>query len=319
MADYINDNEIPVFLINGFLESGKTAFINYTISEEYFHIEGNTLLVITEQGEVEYDEKLLKREHTYPEIIEDQEEMTAEQLQSLLKKHGAERVIIEFNGMWDPARLELPKDWVVYQQLTIMSGLTMDMYLNNMRSLMGPMLKNSELCIVNRCDGVEKEKLYSWKKQLRPMLLKGSDIVMENRFGEIPLDTTAEDLPYDVTQDPILIEPEDYGTWFLDIRDYPERYQGKNVQFTACIMKHPMFPKGWFVPGRMAMTCCEADMSFLGYMAYYKDIDRFADDSWVKLTAKIDFREMEAYEGKGPVLEVTRMIHTGEIREPAGF
>ena len=50
MIDEIKIDEIPVFLVNGFLESGKTAFIIYTLGEEYFHIDGNTLLIVCEEG-----------------------------------------------------------------------------------------------------------------------------------------------------------------------------------------------------------------------------------------------------------------------------
>ena len=40
--------EIPIYLITGFLESGKTSFINFTVAQEYFQIDGPTLLITTE-------------------------------------------------------------------------------------------------------------------------------------------------------------------------------------------------------------------------------------------------------------------------------
>ena len=46
---------IPVFCINGFLESGKSTFILSTIRRDEFYLRGKTLLIVTEQGEVEYD------------------------------------------------------------------------------------------------------------------------------------------------------------------------------------------------------------------------------------------------------------------------
>ena len=52
----------PVFVINGFLESGKTEFINYTIAQPYFRTKGRTLLIVCEEGEVEYDKQLLAKE-----------------------------------------------------------------------------------------------------------------------------------------------------------------------------------------------------------------------------------------------------------------
>ena len=157
MADYINDNEVPVFLINGFLEAGKTAFIKYTMGEEYFQIDGRTLLIVCEEGEVEYKTEELKEFNTVMVVAEEEAEFTRSWLEGLAERYKPERVIIEFNGMWNMDRVELPEDWVLYQQVTIMDGTTLPQYLANMKSLMGPMLRNSELCIVNRCDGRSEE------------------------------------------------------------------------------------------------------------------------------------------------------------------
>lgn len=320
MADYIDDNEIPVFLINGFLESGKTSFIQYTMSEDYFAIEGNTLLLVCEEGEVEYNAKRLREEKTFMVVADDLSQLTKEYLAQLGARYKAERVVIELNGMWDPEKLEFPDGWVLYQQVTMMNGATLSTYLNNMKALMGPMLRDSELCIVNRCDGKSQEELLDWKRKLRPMMLvPGSDIVMESSEGEIPLETLPEELPYDLTADVIVIKPEDFGIWFFDAKDNPERYRGKTVEFTACIMKSPRFEKDCFVPGRMAMTCCEADMTFIGFVAHYKGISAFESHSWVKVRAKMDVKERPEYQGEGPFLEVESLAHTGEIKEPVGF
>lgn len=319
MNDQIEDNQKPVFLVNGFLESGKTSFINYTVNEEYFHINENTLLIVCEEGEVEYDKKLLKREHTTLITIEDEEELTTEYLDNLCKAVNAERIVIEFNGMWDPTKLVFPEDWILYQQITVMNGETLTDYLSNMKALMGPMLKYTELLLINRCDDIPEETLQNWKRQLRPMLMQGAEIVMENKYGEVPLDTIPEDLPYDVSGDEIEIKPDDYGIWFFDCRDYPERYEGKKITFTACIMKDPNFEKDCFVPGRMAMTCCEADMSFIGFLAHSRELSAYNDEDWVKLTAIMKMEDRPEYEGEGPFLEVIKMAHTGEIKDPVGF
>ncbi len=320
MIDEINNDEIPVFLVNGFLESGKTSFIVYTINEEYFHITGNTLLIVCEEGEVEYDSKLLGREKTFMVTVDDKAKLTAQFLDEQLKKNRCERVIIEYNGMWgDPAEIAFPEDWVLYQQITVMDGTTLGAYLGNMKALMGPMLRNTELCIVNRCDDRTHEELLGFKRQLRPMMQQGSMLVMENKFGEVELETLDEELPYDVKGSEIIIKPEHYGTWYLDARDYPDRYIGKTVDFTARIMRSPKFEKGMFVPGRMSMTCCENDMAFLGYLAHYKDIDKYRNGEWVHLKARFEVKNRPEYEGEGPVLEVLSMALTGEIKEPAGF
>ena len=319
MADYINDNEIPVFLINGFLEAGKTAFIKYTMGEEYFQIEGKTLLIVCEEGEVEYRPEELREYDTTMVIIDSEANMTKQYLEELSRRYRPERVIIEFNGMWNMDQLSLPSDWALYQQVTIMDGTTLSQYLGNMKALMGPMLRNSELCIVNRCDGKTTEELVEWKRKLRPMLLSGSDIVFENKDGEVPMEILPEELPYDLNADVIRIKPEEYGIWFFDTKDNLKRYVGKTVEFTACIMKSKDFGKDCFVPGRMAMTCCEADMTFIGFLAHSPSLSSFQDHAWVKVRAKIEAKERKEYGGVGPFLEVESMSLTGEIREPVAF
>lgn len=74
--------EIPIYLITGFLESGKTSFINFTVAQDYFQIDGPTLLITTEEGEVEYDEKELLKHNTVLEIVEGPEQFTLDYLKN---------------------------------------------------------------------------------------------------------------------------------------------------------------------------------------------------------------------------------------------
>ena len=53
----MEDDRMPLFLINGFLEAGKTAFIKFTLQQDYFQSEGKTLLIVCEEGEEEYEEE----------------------------------------------------------------------------------------------------------------------------------------------------------------------------------------------------------------------------------------------------------------------
>ena len=94
-------NPIPVYMINGFLESGKSSFYIYTIGQPYFQTEGKTLLILCEDGEVEYSDKLLKETNTDLERIEDEKDFTPAMLTELANKHKPERILIEWNGMWN--------------------------------------------------------------------------------------------------------------------------------------------------------------------------------------------------------------------------
>ena len=42
--------EIPVFIINGFLESGKTSFIKDTLASEDFNDGESSLVIVCEEG-----------------------------------------------------------------------------------------------------------------------------------------------------------------------------------------------------------------------------------------------------------------------------
>ena len=139
----------PVYMINGFLESGKSEFISYTIAQPYFQSRETTLLIVCEEGEVEYDEKVLKKARTVCEYIEDQEDFTPARLMELEKKHKPGRIIIEWNGMWNYKEIKLPWHWKIEQQITTIDGSTFQMYYANMRSLLAEMLRKSELITVS--------------------------------------------------------------------------------------------------------------------------------------------------------------------------
>ena len=150
----------PVYVINGSLESGKTEFICYTLAQPYFQIKGRTLLIVCEEGEVEYDEKLLARSRTDMVVIDEEEDFNTSHLIELEKKYRPERIIIEYNGMWNFKNMKLPWHWTVEQQITTVDASTFPMYFTNMKSLLAEMIRKSEMIIFNRCDGVEDLSVY---------------------------------------------------------------------------------------------------------------------------------------------------------------
>ena len=108
--------EMPVYLFTGFLESGKTSFIKETLADKRFHSGQRTLLLLCEEGETEYDTDEPYMQSVFIETIEEEDELNAEMLQLLAKKHRAARVLIEYNGMWQLKNLydNLPASWIVY-------------------------------------------------------------------------------------------------------------------------------------------------------------------------------------------------------------
>lgn len=296
--DEMEDDFMPVFLIDGFLESGKTQFLQFTMEQDYFKAEGKTLLIVCEEGETEYSDELLKRTKTAAVYIDSLEELSQERLLELELLYKPERVLIEWNGMWNLDDLKLPDDWNVYQQITLIDMSTFDLYAANMKSLLYAMVRNSEMIICNRCDGIED--LSGYRRTLKSMCPRG-EIVFEDSEGEVN-EIAEEDLPYDISADLVEISPEDYGIWYLDCMERRDRYEGKMVEFTAMVLKTPDFPKNYFVPGRMAMTCCEDDMTFLGFITKSREAKDLETKQWVRVKARIAYEYWKDYEGEGPVL-----------------
>ena len=92
--------EIPVYLFVGFLESGKTKFIQETFEDPNFDSGDKTLLLICEEGEEEYNPKKFAFPGVTVKVLEDKAELNPQNLLKLEKESGAGRVVIEYNGMW---------------------------------------------------------------------------------------------------------------------------------------------------------------------------------------------------------------------------
>lgn len=309
-TETMEDDFMPVFLINGFLESGKTQFLQFTMEQEYFKADGKTLLIVCEEGETEYDSELLSKYNTEAVFIESLEEMTPDRLVELELLYNPERVLIEWNGMWNLDQLKLPEDWNVFQQITLIDMSTFDLYSANMKPLLYAMVRESELVICNRCDGIED--LSGYRRTLKSMCLKG-EIVFEDSDGEVN-EIAEEDLPYDMSQDVIAISPEAYGIWYIDCMERRDRYEGKTVEFTAMTLKTPDFPRNYFVPGRMAMTCCEDDMTFLGFVTKSREANNLETKQWVRVKAKIAYEYWKDYNGEGPVLYAESVVPDQPIK-----
>ena len=296
----------PVYIINGFLDSGKTDFFRYTIAQPYFRTKGKTLLIVCEDGENDYEEKILKQTNTVIERIEEEEDFNPDALIALDAKYNPERILVEYNGMWNFKNMKLPIMWKLEQQITVIDCSSFELYFNNMKSLLAEQIRNSDLILFNRCDGIED--LASYKRNVKAINQK-ADIIFEDKNGEVDV-TLDEDLPFDLNADPIELNNYGYGMFYLDALDHVERYEGKNVKFKGMVLKPEEFPKNRFVPGRMAMTCCAQDMQFLGFACEYESTDKLNEKDWVLVTAKVVKEYVAEYQGEGPVLKAISVEST---------
>ncbi len=292
---------VPVYLFTGFLESGKTSFILDSLSQDYFNTGERTLLIVCEEGEIEYDTKELVNKNVYVEYVNEEKDLTP----GLLKKFDAsskpKRVLIEYNGMWKIESIMeeiYPQTWEIAQIISMVDYGTYGMYWSNMRSMLMDQLSLSDMIIFNRCDETTKRnelrrniKLFNKKAQIAYDFVEGFD-------G----DQMAEELPYNIDADEIDIEDDDFGIFYMDAMENPDKYDGKNVHFNGLFFRPSNYPMNRFVPGRFAMTCCADDITYLGLICNTESDVDFEERQWISVNAQIKSEYVKDYRDKGPVL-----------------
>lgn len=292
--------EIPVYLVSGFMDSGKTTLIEDTLYNQGFAEEGRTLIICCEDGDVEYDQEALKKNFITLVMIENEEDFTAETLQELQEKYEPEQVFVEYNGTWGMDTIletDLPEYWTIVQALATVDATTFEMYLNNMRAMIMEQLFAADVVIFNRCDdSTDKGKFRRNVKALN----RKAQLVYEREDGT--LDERPEELPFDISAEHLEISDADYAIWYMDCLENPKKYEGKTVSFLALVYNPDKLKKGIMVPGRFAMTCCVDDITFIGFKTKYEKEHEIGHKSWIKIKAEIHVEFAKEYKGKGPVL-----------------
>ena len=198
----------------------------------------------------------------------------------------------------------LPENWLVYQCIATADGTTALTYArdNSMRSLLLDKIARSELIVFNRAEAVNNDEARQELHKLVRQASRKCDIAYEFKDGSVAYDDIPDPLPFDVNAPVIDIHDDDFGIWYMDCQDEPQKYTGKTVKFLAQVCQTNRAGKNSFVPGRFAMTCCVQDIQFVGFPCSYDGYKALEQRSWVRVTAKVSYKFHNIYRGKGPVL-----------------
>ena len=297
-------NDVPVYLFTGFLGAGKTTFIKDILSDRQFNEGENTLLLLCEEGEEEYDPSEFAYRNTFTEIIEDESELTRDNLDRLAKKHLAQRVIIEYNGMWMLESLfkNMPPEWIIFQEVTFADATTFLMYNQNMRQLTFDKMQTAEMDIFNRCTpGFDK---MAFHKEVR-IANRKAQILYEYGPDDVEQDTIQDPLPYDMEAPVIEIKDDYYAEWYRDINDNPENYKDKTLDLHVRVAMTDQLPGNSFAAGRHLMTCCVDDIQFAAFVYKSEEKKKFQIGDWITAKAVVKMEYEDAYGEIGPVLHCT--------------
>ena len=301
--------QIPVYAFTGFLDSGKTKFIQETLEDERFNAGEKTLLLVFEEGEEEYDFSTYPGKNVYMEVL-DQQTVTTKELQALQKKYRAERVVVELNGMQQVGDLYMrfPESWVVAQEVMFADSTTIMAFNANMRNLVMDKLVGAQMVVFNRLEkGADVMPFHKLARAANRRI----DILYDYTDGSTEYDEIEDPLPFDINAPVIQVMDEDYALFYRDVTEEPEKYDGKTVCFKGQVAMLRRDKNGMFAPGRFVMTCCVDDIQFCGIPCRYEKSSALEPRSWVMVTAKITAEKHPLYKGDmGPVLTALK-VETG--------
>ena len=307
--------QIPVYAFTGFLDSGKTKFIQETFEDERFNAGERTLLLVLEEGEEEYDFSTYPHQNVFLEVV-NQETVTTKELAALAKKHKVERVVAELNGMQQVGDLYMrfPEDWIVAQEVMFADSTTIMAYNANMRNLVMDKLVGAQMVVFNRLE--KGTDIMPFHKLARAANRK-IDILYDYTDGTTEFDDIEDPLPFDINAPVIEVKDEDYAIWYRDMAEEPEKYNGKTVKFKAQVAMLRRDKDNMFAPGRFVMTCCVDDIQFCGIPCRYNKPRELESRSWVMVTAKISAEKHKLYRGDiGPVLTAIEVVKGAEPANP---
>ena len=296
-------NKIPVYIFTGFLEGGKTSIIQESLNDEKFNSGEKTLVLLCEEGEIELDSSQFWGKNVTIYNVEDKEWLTKDNLETLIKGKKIDRVIIEYNGMWDMQTLynSLPTNWGIYQNMMFADAKTFVNYNNNMRQLTVDKIRDCEMVVLNRTpDNIDKDEIH---KIIRGITRRAA-IVYDYPDGHVEYDEIEDPLPFDINAPIIEIADEDYALWYRDLSENMNAYNGKTVKFKGLVATDDRLPPNSIVIGRPIMTCCVDDIQYGGLISVFKTNNLPKNESWVTVKGTIKIEKHKLYRSQGPVLYV---------------
>ena len=204
---------VPVYAFTGFLESGKTKFIQETLEDPRFNSWERTLLIVCEEGEEEYDFSTYPHKNVWKEVVEEYDDLTPEKLQSWQKQYKAQRVVVELNGMQPAGAFyeKMPENWEIAQEVFFADARSILNFNANMRSLVVDKLQGCELVVFNRMEKGQDVMPYH---KLARALNRRVDIIYDYTDGTTQFDEIEDPLPFDITADTIEINDDEYANWY---------------------------------------------------------------------------------------------------------
>lgn len=308
--------DIPVFLFTGFLDAGKTTFIQSLLEDREFNKGQRILVIQCEEGESELDlSKLPSNTTVNVETVEEEEALSELLLKKLEKQYKPTRIMVEYNGMWmlESFFQALPENWAIAGETLFVDSTTFAQYNANIRQLTVNKLRTAELVLFNRV--TEETDKMALHKVVR-VISRQCDIAYSYDSGKTEYDEIIDPLPFDINAPVVVVEDRDYALFYQDLVEDFKKYHGKTVEMNLLVANKGRMPKETFVAGRQLMQCCANDVQFAAFAFRYPGAAQLQHAGWYRIQATIEVRFSPVYGKKGPVFNVKSIHPTSEPEEP---
>lgn len=307
--------EIPVYLITGYLDSGKSTFVQQTLADPGFCEDSNILVISFEEGEIELEPTEFASENVFLEVLDADCEYSALTFADMANRTNADKIIIEYNGMHllEELYATFPRNWVIAQQVLFFDSTTFTVYNNNMRNLTVDKMRDTDLIVFNRATDDSDFNLFH--KVVRATNRQAM-ILYEKATGEIMRDEIEDPLPYDIDAPVIEIEDKDFAIFFRDLAENPGDYENKNIKVKVMTVKNVELAAGEMLIGRHIMTCCADDIKYCPMICKCKKAYDFNTYDWAIIEGVIKTARHDLYNGPGPIIEAISATHTDKPEDP---
>lgn len=294
---------IPVYLFTGFLEGGKTSMIQESLNDQNFNSGEKTLVLMCEEGVEELNPEEFWGRNVSIHLVEDAAWLTKENLEGLTKNRKIDRIIIEYNGMWQLQDLyeQMPQNWAIYQNVMFADANTFLTYNNNLRQLMVDKVRDAEMVVLNRTpEAIDKEEIH---KIVRGISRRAA-IVYDYPDGHVEYDELEDPLPFDLDAPVVEIEDEDYAIWYRDMTEELPKYRNKVIKVKGIVATDDRLPKNSVIIGRHVMTCCADDIQYSGLVCVFKNPPKLKTRDWITVKGTLKIEQTRLYRQPGPVIYV---------------
>ncbi len=254
------ERTIDTRLVYGFLDAGKTTYIQDCIENDYFCKYGTTLILCFEQGEADYDEEMLSGRRTTVAYYEGKTDIRRFCLDSI-EACQPDRIYVEMNTMTPELRAQFPACMQVGYAVTWIDWQTLPLYFANFKQLINQMVSDSGQVVFRGCPS--KALLEPYSQAFRVMNQRAVYLRQDPMgYHEKAFDLF---LPFSLEDPEIAIDEGGYVPFWLDALDHPEHYEGKTLRFLGPLELRRSGEDGSWSAGRVIMVCCMADLQFMSF------------------------------------------------------